>query len=207
MDVRIIASTNESLAAMVEKNRFRKDLFYRLNVASYSIMPLRERPGDIPLVCDHYIKIYNARLNHMIEGIDSETSEFMSLYPWEGNVRELKNVIEYVCTIKSKGMITLHDLPRYMFGKRGSGIVSPDKAALRRQDSSPASNAYQEIANPASAPYILPGQSLEAQLEVPEKEIVSQAIRRNRYNISKTANELKISRQTLYNKLKKYELL
>ena len=124
VDVRIIASTNENLAAMVENNTFRKDLFYRLNVASYSIMPLRERTGDIPLVCDHYIRIYNARLNHLIEGIDSEAAEFMRTYPWEGNVRELKNVIEYVCTVKTKGMVTIHDLPRYMFSKRHSDVSS-----------------------------------------------------------------------------------
>ena len=267
VDVRIIASTNENLAAMVENNTFRKDLFYRLNVASYSIMPLRERTGDIPLVCDHYIRIYNARLNHLIEGIDSEAAEFMRTYPWEGNVRELKNVIEYVCTVKTKGMVTIHDLPRYMFSKRHSDVSSTDHAARRNQPaaagqptrnqsitssdwssvhdqsitSSDWSSAHNQNAASSGLPqqknestesrqhqqhesaappyqqsessgtevasYIMPGQSLESQLDALEKEIIGRTIRRSRYNISKTAAELKVSRQTLYNKLKKYDLM
>lgn len=218
VDVRIIASTNESLAAMVESNRFRKDLFYRLNVASYSIMPLRERTDDIPLVCEHYISIYNARLNHFISGIDEEADKFLKAYPWEGNVRELKNVIEYACTIKSKGQITIHDLPRYMFSKRvydsstanrtderqKLGIADEPHAAQAKEVPAQSSNTS-EHGSPNA--YITPGQALEIQLNNLEKQILSEAVVRNRYNISKTAAELKISRQTLYNKLKKYELL
>ena len=79
VDVRIIASTNENLSTMVEENRFRKDLFYRLNVASYAIMPLRQRLDDIPLVCEHYIKIFNARLNHFIAGIDDEAEAIITV--------------------------------------------------------------------------------------------------------------------------------
>ena len=194
IDVRIVASTNENLAMMVKEGRFRKDLFYRLNVTNYSIPSLRERKDDIPLLCDHYINQYNHRLNHHVTGLDDEVHTYLQEYPWEGNVRELRNVIEYACTVKADGEITLHDLPSYMFNQRtmeamvtGEQVLSSTQLAIET--------------------FIKPGISLESQLQTLEKEIISKAIIRNRYNITKTADELKISRQTLYTKLKKYDLL
>lgn len=194
VDVRIIASTNENLAKMVKESRFRKDLFYRLNVTNYVIPSLRERRDDILLLCNHYLSLFNQRLNHNIAGFDSEVSAFFLSYPWEGNVRELKNVVEYSCTIKKEGMITIHDLPEYMFNQRTlESIVSNEQLLSSKQL--------------AVETLVKPGTSLEAQLGILEEEIIRGSITRNRYNISKTASELKISRQTLYSKLKKYNLL
>ncbi|OLR55234.1 hypothetical protein BHK98_03645 [Hornefia porci] len=113
-DVRIIASTNEMLYKMLERGEFRRDLLYRLKVASFTIPPLRDRADDIPLLCNHYITQFNNRLNLSITGIDDETMLFFSKYPWAGNVRELRNVIEYACSIKRIGMITQRDIPDYM---------------------------------------------------------------------------------------------
>ena len=194
VDVRIIASTNENLAKMVEENRFRKDLFYRLNVTNYAIPSLRERTDDIPLLCDYYISIFNQRLDRGITGLDSEVLAFFQTYPWDGNVRELKNVVEYSCTIKPDGMITIHDLPDYMFNQR-----TLENAASKDLLLSNTQLAVEAL--------VKPGTSLDAQLSILEEEILRGAITRNRYNISKTAAELKISRQTLYGKLKKYNLL
>ena len=226
VDVRIIASTNEDLSELVEENRFRKDLFYRLNVASYSIMPLRERADDIPLVCEHFIKIYNARLNHFVSGIDDEVMEFLFAQPWEGNVRELKNVIEYACTIRTEGPITMSDLPAYMFGSEddapasssdGRAAVSAAPADGRAASSAALAGdraAVFSAAAPAAsaagfsaAALVAPGKTLAEQLDALEKEIITRAVTGNRYNISKTAAELDISRQTLYSKLKKYGLV
>lgn len=194
IDVRILASTNENLAMMVKEGTFRKDLFYRLNVTNYSIPSLRERRDDIPLLCAHYINQYNQRLSHNVEGLDSEVAAYFQAYPWDGNVRELKNVIEYACTIKMDGEITIHDLPTYMFNQRTmEAIVSHEQVLSSTQL--------------AVEAFIKPGTSLESQLKILEKEIMKTALLRNRYNISKTASELKLSRQTLYNKLKKYSLL
>lgn len=194
IDVRILASTNENLAMMVKEGTFRKDLFYRLNVTNYSIPSLRERRDDIPLLCAHYINQYNQRLSHNVEGLDSEVAAYFQAYPWDGNVRELKNVIEYACTIKLDREITIHDLPTYMFNQRTmEAIVSHEQVLSSTQL--------------AVEAFIKPGTSLESQLKILEKEIMKTALLRNRYNISKTASELKLSRQTLYNKLKKYSLL
>jgi arginine utilization regulatory protein len=115
-------------------------------------------------------------------------------YPWEGNVRELKNVIEYACTIKTSGLIMIQDLPSYMFNMRTVESVASQEKLL----------SSSKLAVEA---FIKPGISLQHQLDILEEEILKTAILRNRYNISKTAEELKISRQTLYTKLKKYSLL
>ena len=194
VDVRIISSTNENLAKMVKENRFRKDLFYRLNVTNYAIPSLRERYDDIPLLCDHYISIFNHRLNHQITGLDDEVLSYFKSYPWDGNVRELKNVIEYACMIKTDGEITIHDLPEYMFNQRTLETVVSSEHIL----------SSSQLAVDA---LIKPGTSLEAQLSILEKEILKGSLLRNRYNITKVSKELKISRQTLYGKLKKYDLL
>ncbi len=163
-------------------------------MTNYSIPSLKERRGDIPLLCNHYINLYNHRLNHNVEGVDEEVASYFKEYLWEGNVRELKNVIEYACTIKTSGKITIHDLPSYMFNQRTiETVVSQEQVLSSKQL--------------AAEAFMKPGTSLKSQLNVLEKEILKMTFIRNRYNISKTSDELKISRQTLYNKLKKYELL
>lgn len=194
VDVRVIASTNENLAVMMERGLFRKDLFYRLNVSSYKIPSLRERRDDIPLLCEHYIKVFNQRLNHNIEGVDDETMSYFMSYPWDGNVRELKNVIEYVCTVKSGGLIRINDLPAYIFNMRTAETLASKDHMLSSSQL-------------AAEFFIKPGTSLHAQLDILEEEILKTVILRNRYNISKASRELKISRQTLYTKLKKYSLI
>lgn len=193
-DVRIITSTNERLYTMVQRGEFRKDLFYRLNVASFSIPPLRERRDDIPLLCSHYIDHYNALLNHNISGISEEVMNFFNQYVWEGNVRELRNVIEYACTIKPSGLITWDDIPDYMIQKKRNIVSIP---FAQRQ--SPAISEKKE--------YLQPNTSLASQIDALERDVLAGAIERNRYSITRTAKELQVARQTLYNKLKKYGLL
>ncbi len=93
-DVRLIAATNRDLAAMVEQQRFRSDLFFRLNVFPIQIPPLRERPEDIPLLVRHFADEFSRRMNRTIETIPSDTMKALCQYRWPGNVRELQNIIE-----------------------------------------------------------------------------------------------------------------
>jgi formate hydrogenlyase transcriptional activator len=93
-DARLIAATNGDLAAMVEAQRFRADLFYRLNVFPIHMPALRERPEDIPLLVRHFVRQFARRINRTIETIPSETMEALTRYRWPGNIRELENVIE-----------------------------------------------------------------------------------------------------------------
>jgi formate hydrogenlyase transcriptional activator len=93
-DVRLIAATNRDLAAMVQEQKFRSDLFFRLNVFPVELPPLRERPEDIPLLVRHFAKEFSRRMGRAIETIPSETMNALSQYRWPGNIRELQNVIE-----------------------------------------------------------------------------------------------------------------
>lgn len=194
-DVRILASSNEPLDKKVQKGEFRKDLFYRLNVASFSIPPLRERMDDIPLLCRHYIDYYNSIHNHGILGLDKDVHELFSRYHWDGNVRELKNVLEYACIVKQQGYITLNDIPDYLLTQ------TKHRAAFSLSDE------MSSATGAVKSSYIKEGATLQAQIESLEVDILRTALKRNRYSITKTARELNISRQTLYNKLNRYHLL
>src|SRR5438105_12304602 len=111
-DARLIAATNRDLAAMVEEQRFRSDLFYRLNVFPVHVPALRERPEDIPLLVRHFAQEFSRRMDKRIDTIPSETLEALVRYHWPGNIRELQNLIERA-VILSRGpvlQIPLQDL-------------------------------------------------------------------------------------------------
>jgi DNA-binding NtrC family response regulator len=94
VDARVIAATNQNLERMVSENTFRKDLFYRLNVARIQLEPLRERKEDIPLLLDHYVREFNLRFSRRFEGFTSQAVDLLLQHDWPGNVRELKNTVE-----------------------------------------------------------------------------------------------------------------
>jgi len=100
-DVRLIAVTNRDLAAMVEEQKFRADLFFRLNVFPIQAPPLRERPEDIPLLVRHFAEEFSRRMNRRIETVSSETMNALCQYAWPGNIRELQNVIERAVILSS----------------------------------------------------------------------------------------------------------
>jgi formate hydrogenlyase transcriptional activator len=103
-DARLIAATNRDLEAMVNEQKFRSDLFYRLNVFPIRVSPLRERPEDIPPLVRHFVKQFSRKMNRDIETIPSEIMTALVRYPWPGNVRELQNVIERA-VIVSTGLV------------------------------------------------------------------------------------------------------
>ena len=111
VDVRIISATNEDLSESVKNGSFRKDLFYRLNVIPIEVPPLRERRDDIPLLIRHFIGRYSIKMGKMINGISEEAEEMLLRYRWDGNVRELENVIERAITLTDGNMILPRDLP------------------------------------------------------------------------------------------------
>jgi len=112
VDVRVIAATNCDLKEMVDENRYRKDLFFRLNTICIHIPPLRERKEDIPLLCQYFINQLNEEIGKGIKGLDPKVSELFQHLPWEGNVRELKNVIERAYIMAETEYITLKDIPQ-----------------------------------------------------------------------------------------------
>ena len=117
VDVRIIAASNEDLQAQINRGMFREDLFYRLNVIFISLPSLKERRGDIPLLAFHFMKKYSRKTGKKITGITPEVIEAFDRYPWEGNVRELENVIEHAVVLQAGERLTLEALPPTFFNR------------------------------------------------------------------------------------------
>jgi two-component system NtrC family response regulator len=111
VNVRIIAATNRDLQDDVRQGKFREDLFYRLNVFSISLPPLRDRKKDIPILADSFLKIYSQKTNTKVTAISKEFLERLQLHDWKGNIRELKNVIERSVILANSNELTIDSLP------------------------------------------------------------------------------------------------
>jgi two-component system response regulator HydG len=117
VDVRIVAATNQELAGLVRERRFREDLFYRLNVITITVPPLRERHEDVRVLAEHFLRVYAAKNNRQLdEGLSEEALKRLEAYSWPGNVRELENVIERAVVLARGRRIELGDLPDNVAG-------------------------------------------------------------------------------------------
>lgn len=110
VDARIISATNKDLAETMKTGEFRSDLFYRLNVISINLPPLRERRDDIPLLVKYFLKIFNEKFNRDIEGVEKDVLELFNSYPWPGNIRELENVVERAVALEKGKFVTTKSL-------------------------------------------------------------------------------------------------
>jgi len=117
VDIRIITATNQNLENMITDGKFRIDLFYRLNVISLSIPPLRERSSDLEVLAIHFLNKYNSKLNKNIDMFDSKALSILLSYDWPGNVRELENALEYAVNIEGSTAITQSSLPDILIKK------------------------------------------------------------------------------------------
>jgi DNA-binding NtrC family response regulator len=117
VNVRIIAATNRDLEAETKGGRFRQDLFHRINVVAIHIPPLRERPGDIPILAGHFLSVYAARAHKQMRGIDETALSMLMKHDWPGNVRELENAIERAVALCRGETITADDLPKAIVRK------------------------------------------------------------------------------------------
>lgn len=183
VDVRIIATTNEEPKKLVEEQKLRKDLFYRLCVLNVEIPPLKCRYGDIKLLSDYFIKKYNKRLDRNILKLSDEVLDVFNLYDWPGNIRELENIIEGSMNLLSENeqVILNEHLPNY--------IVNLNKIYEK--------NSFDKIDTNESLPDIM------SKLE---KELIVKRLLECNHNISKAAVLLNIKRQTLQHKIKKYKI-
>ncbi len=175
--VRAIAATNIDLEEAIRKQRFRSDLFYRLNVFPIVIPPLRERKEDIPLLAHHFLEIYKKKLRKLIIGISDNAMVLLKNYDWPGNVRELENIIERAVITCSRKVVTVDDLPK--------NIID---SAKKETDS----RIVVEI-----------GSTMD---EV-EKRVITETLGYTRGDKKHAAEILGITRKTLYRKLKVYNLL
>ncbi len=180
-NVRVITATNQNLEDLIKSGKFRSDLYYRLNIISIEIPPLRDRKEDIPLLVEHFIAKHSASLNKQINGISDETVQALLNYQWPGNVRELENVIERACVLTKGPLIVLADMPDSMFKKESR----PNEAV-------------------ADAPLDDSAVSLKDALRDPEKKIILEALEKSQWNKKEAAVLLGINRTTLYKKLSHY---
>ncbi len=122
VDVRIIAATNLDLEKEVEKGNFRDDLYYRLNVVPLKMPPLRERKSDIPILVDHFLKIYNRKYAKQVKKLPDEVILHLENYDWPGNVRELENIIQRLLVISGDSEIALEQLPLELIARSTSQL-------------------------------------------------------------------------------------
>lgn len=170
-DVRIIAATNHDLKQAIERNTFRKDLFFRLSVVPIHIPPLRERREEIPLLAEHFLSVFTRKNKRAIHGIDADAMQILLRYEWPGNVRELENVIERAVIMTMGDTITKEVLPAHVRGE----------AAKQREGEEPLTL-----------------------LEQAERDLIIQGMLAWGGNRTKVAEQLGMSRRSLYNKLKRY---
>ena len=111
VDVRLVAATHQPLEQLIRQGRFREDLFYRLNVITIKVPPLRERHEDIPVLAEHFLKLYAAKNNRPLEGFSKEAMRRIEAYSWPGNVRELENVVERAVVLARGSPVEVTDLP------------------------------------------------------------------------------------------------
>jgi two-component system response regulator HydG len=142
VDVRVVTATNQDLTQMVKEKRFREDLFYRLNVITITVPPLRERREDVRLLAQHFLRIYAAKNNRRLEGFTDEAVRRLEGYSWPGNVRELENVIERGVVLAKGSLMDLTDLSEEIAGATPlpEGVLTDrhaprrDRAAAARRD-------------------------------------------------------------------------
>jgi transcriptional regulator with PAS, ATPase and Fis domain len=180
VDVRIIAATNRDLEALVNKGLFREDLYYRLKVMVVEMPPLREREEDILLLSNLFVEGNNKEYKKRIKGFSEEAKRLMIKYPWPGNIRELRNVIERAMILTDQEYITTKQLP---FELRQTEQYDPSKM----------NSEALEITD-------------EMSLEHMERNHISEVLKKLEWNKSKTAKALGISRATLRAKIKRYYL-
>jgi two-component system response regulator HydG len=123
VNVRIISATNQELGVLIKEGKFREDLYYRLNVVSVDLPPLRERPQDIPLLVDRFIKDFSQVYKKPITGIKQEVLSVLMSYRWPGNVRELKHAIENMVVVSRDSVLKLEHLPPSIYRAERKGLL------------------------------------------------------------------------------------
>jgi len=174
-DVRIISATNQNLEEKVKEGTFREDLYYRLNVVSITIPPLRDRRGDISVLTEFFIKRFSTENDKDIKGLSNEAMDILMKYDYPGNVRELENIIERAVVITRDQIISIRDLP------------------------------FEEISPHHFDDYIKEGGALKDEIESLERKRIEQALDETGNNQTKAAELLGITERTLRYKLKKYD--
>jgi DNA-binding NtrC family response regulator len=182
VDVRVVAATNQNLAEAVAKGDFRQDLYYRLDVITIHLPPLRERADDIPLLAQHFLNYYGQESGKPVPTFSEKAMELLCSHPWPGNIRELENAIEQAVALSYQPVLTPEDLPREVREQRAARIAS---------------------VAPANGQFVFPD---TPSLEEVKKRYVLHVLQLTSGNVSATARILNVDRRSLYRMLARYKI-
>ncbi|MCL4694280.1 MAG: sigma-54 dependent transcriptional regulator [Candidatus Hydrogenedentes bacterium] len=185
VDVRIVAATNRDLREAILAGTFREDFYYRLNVFSLNVEPLRNRADDIPALIDHFLNRFSREQGKDVLSVEDDVLSFFMRYPWPGNVRELENVLERAVVLAEGDSITRAEIPPEMF--------------FRQEEPEPATPAGVAAGIPEAA-------SLAQRTDQLESQMIAAALERFHWNKTKAADHLGLKRTTLQYKIRKYGL-
>lgn len=191
VDVRVLAASNKDLFQEVQQGRFREDLYYRLNVITLSLPPLRERKSDIPFLADHFLEVAAKRSNDEEKSLSRSALDLLLAYSWPGNVRELENALERASLLSNGSVIQPEDLPisPNVNSVRSVHRVVPTDA-MNAKDSTDAKHA-----------------SLNETLEAVEKELIIQALKKSSGVQVEAAKLLGLNHKNLWHKIKKHNII
>jgi DNA-binding NtrC family response regulator len=182
VDVRIISATNKDLLKAIESKEFRNDLYYRLQVIPVYLPPLRERRDDIPVLAQHFIDTYNREFGKSVKGLSPAAERLLVEYPWPGNIRELKNVLERAIILGNEETLSVDHLPLEVTARSAASASSVPMATFR-----------------------LPPEGVD--IEEVEKELIRQALENNDWNQSKAAKKLNLGVDAFRYRMKKFGFL
>jgi DNA-binding NtrC family response regulator len=171
VDVRLIAATNRDIIDAIRQNEFREDLFHRLNVVQFRLPPLRDRGQDVLLLADHFLKQFSQSIKKPARKISRAAQQKLVSHHWPGNIRELRNVIERALILETTAEIQTVNLPDFDL-----------ETGLRKG---------------AATPRPVPGGSLDEMMAGMERELINNVLEQNHFNLTRTAEQLKISRHAL----------
>jgi len=175
-DARVVAATNQDLAEMVRQKQFREDLYFRLNVVTLDLPPLRERAGDVLLLAGHFLEDFSKKARRQVPEISADARRRLESHPWPGNVRELRNLMERLAYLSTEDRIEVEDL---------AFILSP-------RGTSPLVATYDQT---------LPQATQQFQVAY-----IKQAIERAGGNMTEAASELGLHRSNLYRKMRQLDM-
>ena len=211
VDVRVICATHKDLLTEIHNKNFRQDLYYRLNVMSIDIPPLRERGSDVALLFDHFMKKITTTVGLPVKPCSPEVIDCLCDYPWPGNVRELQNTVERLYYIASDESITVNHLPDNI--RKHFNLHSPDSyldsyldSHLNNHlDNTPYNNVPKAKSTKSTLSDIR--KTRQANSCNTEKVVIQTVLNKHNGNVSRTAKAMEVSRSTLYRKMKAYNLL
>jgi transcriptional regulator with PAS, ATPase and Fis domain len=170
VNIRLIAATNRDIVEAIRAGNFREDLFHRLNVVQFRLPPLRERGEDVVLLAEHFLARFSAGMHKQVKGLARSARQKLLSHHWPGNVRELRNVIERALILESTNEIQAANLPDFQL-----------EAQLHK----------------AGSPKMTGNETLDELLSNFERELIGAMLERNQFNLTRTAEQLKLSRHAL----------